>query len=520
MTQLSRRTALHGGAAASILGTFRLSEARAQQSARPSLPIPPELRANVDGVIALDARPGSMRFQGSQDTATYGINGPYLGPAVRVRRGEKVIAQVTNSLPENTTMHWHGLIIPGAADGGPHEVIAPGKRWQTELSIDQPAATLWFHPHYYPTTAQLVIKGLAGLLIVDDDEAARLPLPSRWGIDDIPLIIQDRRFTPGGQFFDRMNIVATTFGYVGDFMLVNGAHYPEARTARGWLRLRILNGSNARSYSLAASDGRSLYVIGSDGGLLESPVELKQVVVHAGERFEVLVDGRDGKTFDLVTLPISQEIMRLPPFDRSLPLLTIRPDGAEGRGQLPSRLAMLPPLPAEPPPVSQELVMSMFKDAQGMMLTKRAGLMAMGESGKSEPEVIARVVNLIVNEPALSESDQLSANGVNGKPFSLQRIDFGAVRNQFLRWRIGEGNDQMPHPVHIHGCQFRILSSDGKPPEAYRAGWKDIAPIAAGSVTEILVRFPYAAGRESPYMAHCHILEHEDSGMMAQFTVS
>jgi blue copper oxidase len=461
-----------------------------------------------------------MRFWGDQDTATYGINGPYLGPAVRVRRGQKVVAQVSNGVPENITMHWHGLIIPGAADGGPHRVIPPGKQWQTELSIDQPAATLWFHPHYYPSTAQEVIKGLAGLLIVDDDETPRLPLPARWGIDDIPLVLQDRRFTPDGQFFDRMNIVAVTNGYIGDTALVNGARYPEARTARGWLRLRILNGSNARSYALATSDGRSLYVIASDGGLLESPVELKQLLVHAGERFEALVDGRDGRAFDLVTLPISQEIMRLPPFDRSLPLLTFRPDGVDGKGQLPSDLAALPALTDPLPPVSQELVMNMFKDAQGMMLLKRAGLMAMAESGKTDPEVVARVVNLIVNEPTLAQSDQLSANGVNGRPFSLDRIDFAATRNQYLRWRIAEGADRMLHPVHVHGCQFQIISQDGKPPESHRAGWKDIAPISAGGVTEILLRFPHSANRDNPYMAHCHILEHEDSGMMAQFTVS
>jgi blue copper oxidase len=461
-----------------------------------------------------------MRFRGDHDTATYGISGPYLGPAVRVRRGEKVVAQVSNGVPENITMHWHGLIIPGAVDGGPHRAIPPGKQWRTELSIDQPAATLWFHPHYYPSTAQEVIKGLAGLLIVDDDEVASLPLPSQWGIDDIPLILQDRRFAPDGQFFDRMNIVAVTNGYIGDTALVNGARYPEAHAARGWLRLRILNGSNARSYALAASDGRSLYVIASDGGLLESPVELKQLLVHVGERFEVLVDGRDGSAFDLVTLPISQEIMRLPPFDQPLPLVTIRPDGVDGKGQLPSNLAVLPPLTDPLPPVSQELVMDMFKDAQGMMLLKRAGLMAMAESGKTDPEVVARVVDLIVNEPALAQSDQLSANGVNGKSFSLDRIDFAATHNQYLRWRIAEGTDRMLHPVHVHGCQFRIISQDGKPPEPHRAGWKDIAPISAGGVTEILLRFPHAANRDNPYMAHCHILEHEDSGMMAQFTVS
>lgn len=518
MGQLSRRTVLLAGAAWAVteLGPNKV---HAQDSARPSLPIPAELRADANGTIRLDARPGSMRFVAGRETATYGINGPYLGPAIRVRRGEKVVARVSNSVPETITMHWHGLIIPGAADGGPHQVIPPGKQWQTELAIDQPAATLWFHPHFYPTTAQEVIKGLAGLLIVDDEESGRLPLPSRWGVDDIPLIIQDRRFTPDGQFFDRMNYIAVTNGYVGDTALVNGARYPQARTARGWIRLRILNGSNARSYTLAASDSRSLYVIGSDGGLLASPVELKQLLIHVGERFEVLVDGRDGRAFDIVTLPVAQDIMRLPPFDGALPLVTIRPDGAAGTGQLPSSLAVLPALPGQLPPMSQELVMNMFRDQQGMLPLKKAGLTAMVKSGKTDPAVVARVVNLTVNEPALSQTEQLSANGVNGTPFSLKRMDFAAARNQDLRWRIAEGSDVMLHPVHIHGCQFRIISRDGKPPEAERAGWKDIAPISAGGAAEILVRFPHPAGRNTPYMAHCHILEHEDSGMMAQFIV-
>jgi blue copper oxidase len=461
-----------------------------------------------------------MRFRSGPVTTTYGINGPYLGPAMRLRRGQKVVALVHNGVPQPITMHWHGLVIPGVDDGGPHQGIPPGGRWSAELSIDQPAAMLWFHPHLYPTTAELVIKGLAGLIVIDDGDTDRLPLPSRWGVDDFPLIIQDRRFTPDGQFFERFNIMAVTNGYVGDMVFVNGAHFPEARTARGWVRLRVLNGSNARSYRLTASDGRSLYVIASDGGLLESPVELKQLLMHAAERFEILVDGRDGKPFDLLTVPVTQKIMRLPPFDRPLPLVTISPVGADGKGRLPERLATLPPLPDHLPPVSQELVMNMFRDKEGMMALGKTGLMMMAKSGKTEPAVVARVVDLIVNGPALSLADQLSANGVNGKPFSLVEKGFAAPRNQLLRWRIAENSDRMLHPVHIHGCQFRIVSQDGHPPEAQRAGWKDVAPISAGGVTEILVRFPHSANQEHPYMAHCHILEHEDSGMMAQFTVS
>ncbi|TCL70316.1 blue copper oxidase [Rhizobium sp. BK251] len=519
MVQISRRTVLLAGAACAAAG-LAPRVGHAQASTRPSLPIPPELRADAAGTIKLDARTGTMRFLDGRETATYGINGPYLGPALRLRRGETVNVQVTNNVPENITIHWHGLIIPGSADGGPHQVIAPGKWWQTKLSIDQPAATLWFHPHYYPSTAREVIMGLAGLLIVEDEEAGRLPLPSRWGIDDIPLIIQDRRFTPDGQFFERMNVMAVANGYVGDVALVNGASYPEARTARGWIRLRILNGSNARSYRLGASDNRSLYAIASDGGLLASPVELKELLIHPGERFEVMVDARNGGAFDLVTLPVAEPVMRLPPFDGPLPLVTFRPDGAEGGGQLPSSLAVLPSLPQQLPPVSRELVMNMFRDMQGMMMLEHAGLPAMVKSGKTDPAVVARVVDLIVNGPALPEAEQLSTNGVNGKPFSLGRIDFSAARNQDLRWRISEGTDMMLHPVHIHGCQFRIISSDGKPPTPERAGWKDVAPISSGGVSEILVRFPHVATADDPYMAHCHILEHEDSGMMAQFTVS
>jgi len=163
--------------------------------------------------------------------------------------------------------------------------------------------------------------------------------------------------------------------------------------------------------------------------------------------------------------------------------------------------------------------MSMFRDMQGMMPLDHAGLPDMIKSRRTDPAVIARVVDLIVNLPALPEAEQFSWNGVNGKPFSLDRVDFSAARNQDLRWRISQGIDKMLHPVHIHGCQFRIISANGRPPAPERAGWKDTAPITGGGFSEILLRFPHAATRAGPYMAHCHILEHEDSGMMAQFTV-
>jgi blue copper oxidase len=159
MVRLSRRTLILGGPALSVAAAFGSPRTRAENAPRLPLPIPAKLRANAGGEIVLDAQLGSMRFQNGPETATYGINGPYLGPALRLRRGQKVVAEVQNRVPQAITMHWHGLIIPGADDGGPHQGILPGNHWSAELSIDQPAATLWFHPHIYPTTAELVIKG-------------------------------------------------------------------------------------------------------------------------------------------------------------------------------------------------------------------------------------------------------------------------------------------------------------------------------------------------------------------------
>ncbi len=521
MPRITRRRFIAGGASLAAAATGGALPGRAPgANGRPTLPVPPELRADATGTIALQTEKGVRRFLPGVETPTYGFNGPYLGPALRVRRGEKVVIRATNRLGEDVSMHWHGLKIPGAVDGGPYNLIKPGRVWDAQLSIEQPAATCWFHPHVYPATAEQVLKGLAGLFLIDDDEAGGLGLPSKWGVDDIPLILQDRRFNPDGSFFHRFNMVAITTGYVGDAMLVNGAIYPQTSTARGWLRFRLLNGSNARTYRVAISDGRSMYVVASDGGLLEQPVELAELQLYSGERYEILVDARNGAPFDLVTLPVRQLAMNLPPFDKKLPLVTFVPDGAAGTGKLPEALVKLPPLVPDLPPVSQRLVMGMRLDDEGMGLLKAAGLMEMGRRNEADPAVVQRVVKLITEGQALLVEQQLHANTINGEPFKMGVVPFGAVLNRNERWVISEGSDRMLHPVHIHGCQFRIQTLNGKPPPAYAAGWKDIAPIENGASCEIQVRFEHPADKQFPFMAHCHNLEHEDSGMMTAFTVS
>ena len=164
--------------------------------------------------------------------------------------------------------------------------------------------------------------------------------------------------------------------------------------------------------------------------------------------------------------------------------------------------------------------MGMRLDEQGMGLLKGAGLMEMDKVGSMDQAVVDRMVKLIQDGPALSLAEQLSANTVNGRSFELSQAPFEVPIHRNLRWLVSEGTDGMLHPVHIHGCQFRILAIDGAAPPAYIAGWKDTAPISNGGTCEIQIRFDYATPKDTPYMAHCHILEHEDSGMMTQFSVA
>lgn len=519
MYSLSRRSLLSAATGfATFTGLNRTFPIHA--SNRPALPIPAELRADSNGVIRIKAQAGEQRFLPGLTTPTYGINAPYLGPAIRVRRGDSVTMEVTNGIEEDITMHWHGLKIPGDVDGSPYSVIKPGDTWTPTLKIDQQAATCWFHPHFYPTTAELVIKGLAGLFLIDDDESDGLGLPSQWGVNDIPLVIQDRRFNPDGTFFHRFNLAAVTTGYVGDTLLINGSHNPVAKTAKGWLRLRLLNGSNARTYRLAFGDHRPMFVVASDGGLLAEPVKLEELTLYSGERYEILVDARDGVPFDLLTSPVDQMAMALPPFHEKLHLLTFDPTGAEKLGDLPETLVEVPQLARNLPPVSQNLVMQMNLDNSGMSAFKTAGLMEMMKSGQLNRKIVSAVNELIVQQPALPLETQLSANAINGQSFQLGAVPYSAPIRTDLRWKISEGTDNMYHPVHIHGCQFRILELDGTAPPAHMAGWKDMAPVRNGGSCVIQVRFDHPASKEAPFMAHCHNLEHEDSGMMTDFTVS
>ncbi|MDM2911215.1 multicopper oxidase CueO [Citrobacter sp. Cpo012] len=509
---------------------------------RPALPIPDLLTADASNRMQLVVQAGKSSFAGKTAT-TWGYNGNLLGPAVKLNKGQSVTVDIHNQLAEETTLHWHGLEIPGEVDGGPQGIIPAGGKRSVTFTPDQRAATCWFHPHQHGKTGRQVAMGLAGLVLIEDEEIRKLMLPKQWGIDDVPVIIQDKQFSADGQVDYQLDIMTAAVGWFGDTLLTNGAIYPQHAAPRGWLRLRLLNGCNARSLNIAASDNRPLYVIASDGGLLAEPVKVTELPMLMGERFEVLVDVSDGKAFDLVTLPVSQMGMAIAPFDKPHPVMRVQPLLITASGTLPDSLTSMPSLPSLEGLTVRKLQLSMdpMLDMMGMqMLMKKYGGQAMAgmdhgkmmghmnndnmghgnmNHGNMNPGEMGKMQHGDMGNMKHGGSfDFHNANRINGQAFDMNKPMFAAAKGQHERWVISGQGDMMLHPFHIHGTQFRILSENGKAPAAHRAGWKDTVRVEGG-VSEVLVKFDHDAPKEHAYMAHCHLLEHEDTGMMLGFTV-
>ncbi|HGY1212963.1 multicopper oxidase CueO [Citrobacter braakii] len=508
---------------------------------RPALPIPDLLTADASNRMQLIVQAGQSSFAGKTAT-TWGYNGSFLGPAVKLSKGQSVTVDIHNQLAEETTLHWHGLEIPGEVDGGPQGIIPAGGKRSVTFTPDQRAATCWFHPHQHGKTGRQVAMGLAGLVLIEDEEIRKLLLPKQWGIDDVPVIIQDKQFSADGQVNYQLDIMTAAVGWFGDTLLTNGAIYPQHAAPRGWLRLRLLNGCNARSLNIAASDNRPLYVIASDGGLLAEPVKVTELPMLMGERFEVLVDVSDGKAFDLVTLPVGQMGMAIAPFDKPHPVMRVQPLLITASGTLPDTLTSMPALPSLEGLTVRKLQLSMdpMLDMMGMqMLMKKYGAQAM--AGMDHGKMMGHMNNDNMGHGNMKHGnmnhgemgnmqhgdmgnmkhgtfDFHNANRINGQAFDMNKPMFAAAKGQHERWVISGQGDMMLHPFHIHGTQFRILSENGKAPAAHRAGWKDTVRVEGG-VSEVLVKFDHDAPKEHAYMAHCHLLEHEDTGMMLGFTV-
>jgi FtsP/CotA-like multicopper oxidase with cupredoxin domain len=426
----------------------------------------------------LSARPGESELLPGKKTATWGYNGPYLGPTLRARRGDHVTVEVANGLPETTTTHWHGMRLPAVMDGGPHQPIRPGATWRPAWKVDQPAATLWYHPHLHRRTAAHVHQGLAGLFLIDDGEAP--DLPSEYGVDDIPLILQDRKFHDDGSFDTsglRFGGLSLT-GLLGDQILVNGTHDPFLQITRSLARLRLLNASNARVYDVGFTDGRAFRLVGTDAGLLATPVPLRRIMMSPGERAEIVVPFAPGERAVLRSHPprlgANRVYERLAGGDDAFDLVQFRAARRLERSPpLPARLAATPPIPVADAARTRSFVMSDF--------------------------------------------------GLNGRTMDHDRVDHVVETGAVEIWEVtnagGFPGNGLPHSFHVHEVGFQVLEINGERPPSHLRGRKDTVFVPPHTTVRLLMRFGPYSDPVHPYMYHCHLLAHEDAGMMGQFVV-
>lgn len=434
--------------------------------------IPPLAEAEVDGarrVFNLTAQSGRRVFHPGRPTRTWGVNGDYLGPTLRARRGDQVTINVRNALGEPTTMHWHGMHLPAVDDGGPHQMIEPGQTWSPTWRIDQPAATLWYHPHPHGATERHVYRGLAGMFIVDDDVDGRLDLPRRYGIDDIPVMVQDKRFSADGQFVEGEDAAT---GLLGDTLLVNGTLGPYLSVTTERLRLRLLNASTARIYEFGFSDDRPFDLIGTDGGLLDAAYQTDRIQLSPGERAQVVVTVRSGEHFQLRSFA---------PHLGTNALLTRVSGGLDSFDVLDLRAGVVAAAPA----VSGRLVVIERLPATAATITRRF---------------------------------TLGDRTINGRRMSMTRIDEVVTAGTTELWQV-VNQDAVPHSFHIHDVQFQVLNVGNGPPPRPLSGWKDTVYVPPNTEVRLIMRFGDYTDPSHPYMYHCHLLLHEDSGMMGQFVV-
>lgn len=501
-TSLTRRHALllSGSAAAGLAVTGLPRWARSAPSIGATLPIPRLIEARSGEPVTLSLQKTQHRFGSGPAVASRGISSSYLGPVVRVRSGDTIPFRVENRLDEETTLHWHGLLVPSHVDGGPHNTIDPGAVWSPEITIKQPAATTWFHPHPHGNTARQVYSGLAGMMIISDGADRDRGLPATYGVDDLPIVLQDKRFGRDGELLYAPDMMDIMHGFQGDTLIVNGVIGPVASVPAGYVRLRLLNAANARNFDLRFADRRPFFVIAGDGGLLPEPVEARNLVIAPAERYEVLVDFSDGRTVDLVTAADTHHgagpgmMMQMGPPRRS--------------AAAPERLMQFKPDPALKPAVTQlpralaTLAAPDVKSAVAWRTFELNPMMGMGMMGMR----------------GMGGAEAAQMMGINGRSFAMSRIDVTAKIATSEVWEIVASAMPMAHPFHVHGASFRILSKGGRKPGAHESGWKDVVLVEEHA--ELLVRFDNPAPPNMPFMYHCHILEHEDHGMMGQFAVA
>lgn len=461
--------------------------------AQNSLFIPDTL---VGSSINLTLQEGNVNFFPGQATETMGANGNLLGPTLILNRNQNVTLNVTNNLMDTSTIHWHGLHVAPENDGGPHTVILPGQTWSPNFQVLDWASTYWYHPHLHMHTNMHVQKGIAGLIIVRDNEEEAIDLPRKYGIDDIPMVIQTKAFDANNQIVIESALDTT--------LMVNGTIDPFVNVPEQIVRFRLLNGSSERVYNFGLSNNQAFFQIASDGGLLTSPVSMTRLRLAPGERAEILVNftGLLGQPIQLVS------------YGSELPAAIY---GATQPGMMAGQVIpnySLNPLNGNDFQIIDFNVISATINPVTIIPTTLINHTPWLEAN-------ADITRALTFTPLNMGPTALQGPFlINSQPFDMMTI------NQFVPFESTEiwtltNSSPIAHPFHIHDIQFYILDINGVVPPVNQQGRKDVVLVPAGSgVVRFITKFEDFHNDTLPYMYHCHMLPHEDDGMMGQFIVN
>ncbi|MEY8712159.1 cell division protein FtsP [Mangrovibacter phragmitis] len=463
---LSRRQFIQASGIALGAGALPL---KANAATQLPLPVPPLLESRRGQPLFLTLQSAHWSFAPGTRAQVWGFNGRYMGPTIRVWNGDDVKMIYSNRLTENVAMTISGLQVPGPLMGGAARMMTPNADWAPVLPIRQQSATLWYRANTPNRSAEQVYKGLVGMWLVEDDISKSLPVPNHYGVDDFPVILQDKRLD---------NFGAPTYsepsdgGFIGDTLLVNGVQGPYVDVSRGWVRLRLLNASNARRYLLRMSDGRPLHVISSDQGFLPAPVSVSQLSLAPGERREVLVDMSNGDAVSITCGESAGIMERIRGFFEpssiliSTLVLTLRPTGL---------------LPLVTTPLPARLL----------------------------PE------DIIAGSSTRSRDISLGDDpGINGQLWDVNRIDIETLQGTWERWTV---HANTPQAFHIEGVMFQVRNVNGASPFPEDRGWKDT--VWVDGQVELLVYFGQPSWPHFPFLYSSQTLELADRGSIGQLLV-
>ncbi len=443
--------------------------------------------------INLTLQNGTHQFYSGTNTTTMGANGNILGPTLILKQGDFVNFKVNNQIADITTIHWHGLHVSPENDGGPHTTIAPNTTWSPSFTILDKAATYWYHPHLHEKTNEHVSKGIAGLIIVKDTEEAALNLPRTYGIDDFPLVIQTKDFD------DNKEIVVPSNS--DDVVMVNATIDAALTVREQVVRFRVLNGSSMRVFNLGLSGNQTFYQIASDGGLLSDNLPLTRLRLAPGERAEILVNfsGMNGQTVFLKSY--ASEFS----------------NGIYGATN-PGLNSMMTLEGYNPNPLNGSDFNIMQFNVDTATATPVTAIESPLVTVTPIPEVNSDVSRTITMSPVAMGRNQLNGNFLlNGVSFDSNVVNETVELNNTEIWTISN-NSAIAHPFHIHDVQFYILDRDGNAPPPIEQGRKDVILVKAQETVRFIAKFDDFASTV-PYMYHCHMLIHEDGGMMGQFVI-